>query len=140
MLCVSAAAEVTGLSTAVAGRLVPWLGLGQHGGLWDLFATTGFATAISHLTTAPATPVILVPLAGSMAEATGWSIETMAMVHALGIANSILPYQAPPLVIAMALAHIPLGALTRVCAWLAVASFAIGLPVTFLWWRLLGLV
>ena len=140
VLCVSAAAEATGLSARLADAVVPWLGLGSRGAFWDLVATTGFATAMSHLTTAPATPVILVPLAGSMAEATGWSIETMAMVHTLGIVNAILPYQAPPLIIAMALAQIPLGALTRVCIWLTVASFVIGLPVTFLWWRFLGLV
>jgi di/tricarboxylate transporter len=140
VLCVSGAAQVTGLSTASAEALIPMLGLGEGSALRDLYATTAFTTLVSHLTTAPATPVVLVPLAGSMAEATGWSIETLAMIHALGVANTILPYQAPPLVVAMALAQIPTGALTRICALLGLASFAIGVPITYVWWQWLGVI
>jgi len=140
VLCVSAAAEATGLSAALADTLVPMLKLGVGSGIGDLYALTGFSILISHLTTAPAAPVILVPLAASMSEATGWSIETLAMIHSIGIASTILPYQAPPLILAMALAHMPIGALTRVCMLLVLVGLTIGLPVTYLWWGWLGMV
>ena len=138
VFCVSAVATTSGLSQTLADALIPRLGLGEGGSLRDLYAVTGFSVVISHLTTAPATPVVLAPLAGAMAEATGWPLETVSMAQAIAIATTVLPYQAPPLVVALALAKIPIAALTRICILLAVATFALGLPLSWAWWQLLG--
>ncbi|MDB4200927.1 SLC13 family permease, partial [Planktomarina temperata] len=70
---------------------------------------------------------------------TGWTIETISMTQILGISTPILPHQAPPLIISMALAQIPIAALLRVCAGLAVAVAFVGIPLTFVWWNYLGL-
>ena len=138
VFCVSAVATATGLSQTIADALIPRLGLGEAGSLRDLFALTGFSLIITHLTTAPATPVVLAPLAGPMAEATGWPLETVSMTQLIAVATTVFPFQAPPLVVALALARIPLGALTRVCFLVAVATIAIGLPLTWAWWSLMG--
>lgn len=74
-----------------------------------------------------------------MATETGWSLDTIAMVQVIGISTPILPYQAPPLIIAMALADIPMAALFRICVWLAAATVIIGMPLTYLWWSYLGM-
>lgn len=139
VFAISAVAQHTGLGTVVADRLIPVLGLGQGSDLRDLYAVSGLSTVLSHLTTAPAAPAILAPLAESIATETGWSIETIAMAQVVGISTPLLPYQAPPLIIAMALAHIPMSALLRVCAWLAVAVAVFGVPLTYFWWTYLGM-
>lgn len=137
---VSAVAQHVGLDALVANGLVPKLGLTAGSTLHDIYAIAGFSVLISHLTTAPAAPVILAPLAAAMAEASDLPVLTVAMAQIIGIATPILPYQAPPLLVAMALAHIPVTTLTRVCVILAIGLTVIGIPLTFLWWTLIGLV
>ena len=139
VFAISAVAQSTGLGTVVAERLIPLLGLTEGGDFRNLYSVTGLSMVLSHFTTAPAAPAVLAPLAGAFAAETGWPIETVAMVQVIGIATPILPYQAPPLIVAMALAQIPVQALLRVCAALAVVVAVVGLPVTYLWWSWLGM-
>lgn len=139
VFAISAVAQHSGLANAVAARLIPLLQLGQGGDLRDLYALAGFSTLLSHFTTAPAAPAILAPLAGAMEAGTDWPISTVSMAQVIGISTPILPYQAPPLIVAMALAHIPVAPLLRICAGLALAVAVIGLPLTYLWWGYLGM-
>lgn len=136
---ISAVASHSGLSALVADMLVPHLGLGQAGHLRDLYALTGFSVLISHLVTAPAATVLLASLAEPMSHAVGWSITTVSMAQVIGLATPILPHQAPPLIIAIGLAQIPVMALVRVCAIVALVTAAVGMPLTYLWWQALGL-
>jgi di/tricarboxylate transporter len=139
LFAISAVAQFTGLGSVVADRLIPVMGLGSGGDLWNLYAVSGLSMVLSHLTTAPAAPAVLVPLAAAFATETGWSIKTVAMVQVIGLSTPILPYQAPPLIVAMALAAIPVSALIRVCAALAVVVAVVGIPVTYVWWSWLGI-
>jgi len=63
----------------------------------------------------------------------------VSMAQIIGISTPLLPFQAPPLIVAMALAPIPAAALTRVCVALAVGVGLFGLPLTWLWWQVIGL-
>ena len=139
VFAISAVAQHTGLGTILADRLIPVLRLGDGSDLRDLYSVFGLSTVLSHLTTSPAAPAILAPLAGAIAAETGWSIETIATAQVLGISTPLLPYQAPPLIIAMALAKIPMMALLRVCLLLAMAVAVIGVPITYFWWSYLGM-
>ncbi len=136
---VSAVAQHVGLDALVANSLVPSLGLAAGSGLHDIYAIAGFSTLISHLTTAPAAPVVLAPLASAMADAADLPVLTVAMAQIIGIATPVLPYQAPPLIVAMALAHIPVSTLTRVCLVLAIGVAVIGIPLSWIWWRFIGI-
>jgi di/tricarboxylate transporter len=124
--------------------VIPKLGLARSESLWgdlqNLYAITGFSVLISHLTTAPAAPVLLAPLAQSMAEAVGWGTKTVAMAQMVGISTPLLPYQAPPLIVAIGLAQIPVRPLMRICAVLALAIAGLGVPLCYLWWSLLGVI
>ncbi len=138
VFCISAVMRHIGLDTQFANAVIPQLGLGENGKLWDLYATSGLAMFMSQFTTAPAAPLILAPLAQPMADATGLPLETVAMAQIIGIATPLLPYQAPPLILAMAMAQIPMRILIQICLVLALAVAVIGLPITYLWWQLLG--
>lgn len=140
VFCISAVVTQSGLGARMSDIFVPMLQLGQGNGLRDLYALTSFSAAISHLTTSPAAGVVLAPLAQSMAEATGWSIATITMIHNIGYSTTALPFQSPPLLIAIALAQIPVGLLTRICLWTTGIVTALGVPITHLWWGWLGLI
>jgi hypothetical protein len=139
IFAVSAVARHVGLDAGVADALIPRLALAEGADFHNFYAVTGFSVLISHLTTAPAAPVILAPLAEAMAEASGWSVSTVAMAQIIGIATPLLSYQAPPLIVAMGLAHLPVAALTRVCLGLALGVAVLGLPLTYAWWQMIGL-
>lgn len=134
VFCISAVITEIGLGTLMAEIIMPALALGQGNSFWDLFAITGFSTVLSHLTIAPATPIVLAPLATSMSDATGWSINAVAMAHNVGFSTTALPYQSPPLMIGIAMARIPVGALTRLCLVSAFVTTCIGIPLTWAWW------
>jgi len=139
IFAVSAVARHVGIDALVADNLIPRLALAPGATLHNLYAMTGFSLVISHLTTAPAAPVVLAPLAGAMSEASGWPVLTVAMAQIIGISTPLLPYEAPPLILAMALAHFSVPALTRVCVGLALGVAVIGIPLTYAWWQLIGL-
>ncbi|MCG6903671.1 MAG: hypothetical protein LJE68_13420 [Rhodobacter sp.] len=44
----------------------------------------------------------------------------------------------PPLIFAIALAQLPTAALTRICLILALAVAVPGIPMTYVWWRVIG--
>ncbi len=140
VFCISAVVTHSGLGGVLADLVVPTLHLGEGNGLRDLFALTAFSSVLSHLTTAPAAGVVLAPLAGPMADATGWSVETIAMVQNIGFSTTALPYQSPPLLIAIAMAQIPVWALTRICLLTTLFATLIGVPLTWAWWVWLGLI
>ncbi|MBL4767623.1 MAG: anion permease [Rhodobacteraceae bacterium] len=139
IFAVSAVAQHVGLDALVAEYMIPRLALAEGSGLHNLYAITGFSVVISHLTTAPAAPIVLAPLAGAIAEAAHWQVHTVAMAQIIGISTPLLPYQAPPLIVAMALAHISVPALIRICLGLALGVLVIGLPHTYVWWQVIGL-
>ena len=140
VFCISAVMDSVGIGAGIARAVVPVLALGQHGSLWDMFATTGFSALLSHLTTSPAAPIVLAPLAGHMSDATSWSVTTIAMLQNIGFSTTAIPYQSPPLLICIAMAQIPVGTLTRICLVSSVVITAIGVPATWLWWMWLGLI
>jgi len=135
----SAVARYLGIDALVANALIPRLGLTAGSDFQNFYSMTGFSVLISHFTTAPAAPVVLAPLAGSMADATGWPVFSVAMVQVIGISTPLIPYQAPPLIVAMSLAYMPVSTLTRICIALAIGVAVLGLPLTYLWWQVIGL-
>lgn len=140
VFCISAVMTEIGLGAQIAELVVPALRLGQGNSLWDVSVIIGFSSALSHLTIAPATPIVLAPLASSMSEATGWSIKAVAMAHNVGFSTTALPYQSPPLLIGIAMARIPVGALTRLCLISALVTSVLGIPLTWVWWVWLGVI
>lgn len=140
VFCISAVMTEIGLGIQISDLATTTLALGQTSSLWDLVAIVGFSSALSHLTIAPAAAIVLAPLATSMSEATGWSVNAVAMAHNIGYSTTFMPYQSPPLLIGIALAQIPIGALTRLCLVSSVIISIIGVPLTWLCWLLLGVI
>jgi anion transporter len=95
-------------------------------------------SVIALLTTVTGVPAVLTPLAGGLANATGLPLETVLMSEVLGFSNPILPYESPPLVVAMQLGQEPMKQAIKLCLWLGAITLLLLFPLDYLWWRLLG--
>ncbi len=128
----------SGLGGAVAGALLSVVELTPGAGEANFATMVGIGMAVNLLTTMPAAPAIMVPLAETMARASDWPLVSVLMTQVAGWTVFPFPYQAPPIVIAIGLAGLRIGAVTR----LLVAYMALGLlvvlPLHYLWGRWLG--
>ena len=140
IVTVVAVARSAGLDQVLADFLIVNLPLSTQGGLASVFGVYGFSLVISHLTTAPAAPAILVPFAQSLSEATGLSLNAVSMTQIIGISTPAIPDQAPPLIVAMSISQVPNALFLRLCFWLAIAVTFVGVPITYVWWQLIGFV
>ena len=139
IVTVVATARGAGLDQILADFIINRLPLGD-GGLSSLYCVYGFSMILSHLTLAPAAPAVLVPFAEPLAQATGLSLEVISMTQILGISTPAIPYQAPPLIVAMSISKVPNAVYLRICAWLALAVAIVGVPLTYFWWQAIGFV
>lgn len=140
IITVVAVARSVELDQLLAALIIEALPLSDGSGLASVYAVYGFSVLLSHLTTAPAAPAVLVPFAASLSDATGLSLNAVSMTQIIGIATPAIPYQAPPLIVAMSISKVPNAVFLRLCLWLALAVTVIGVPLNFVWWRLIGFV
>ncbi|MDA8584851.1 SLC13 family permease [Rhodobacteraceae bacterium] len=140
IVAVVALAREVGLDQRLANIIIGALPFDRNGGLSSVYSVYGFSLVLSHLTTAPAAPAVLVPFAASLSDATGLSLEAISMTQIIGISTPLIPYQAPPLIVAMSISKVPNAVFLRLCLWLALAVTLVGVPLTYFWWKLIGVV
>jgi len=138
MLSLGALVAHGGAGDLLAQSVLPLLKLGPGESAWNFAAVTGLSSAMAMFATQPGVPAILAPLAGHMAEAAGLPIEAVLMLTVIGYSTVILPYQTPPLVVAMQLGGVPMRQGNKLCLWLLAVTVLVLLPLDYLWWRLLG--
>jgi len=128
----------SGVGNAVGGAMLGFLDVRPGADMVNFFKLSLLATVTGLLTTNPSQPALLAPLAAQMAEAAGWRIEAALMTMAVGFSLMLLPYQAPPVMVGVQVAGVPLRALLRLTIPLAAISIFVLLPLDYLWWSLLG--
>ena len=101
-------------------------------------AIAAISTLIATAMTQPTVPVIMTPLAGSIADAAGLSVKTVLMMQVVGFSTVLLPFQAPPLVVGMQIGRVPMALGNRLCLALAAVTLVVLLPLDYLWWHILG--
>ncbi len=103
------------------------------------FARLGIiGTLMALLTTVTGVPAVLTPLAASWADAAGLPLATVLNTEVMGFSNPILPYESPPLVVAMQLGGESMGHAVKLCLWLGAVTILLLFPLDYFWWRLLG--
>ncbi len=122
------------LGTAIL-RLVP---LEQGADFRNFMVLSGLGAATGMASTAPGVPAVLGPLVGDLSAATGFSISTVLMNQVIGYSTVILPYQVPPLILAIQLGGISLKDGARMTLAIALVTFALLTPLNYLWWQWLG--
>ena len=104
------------------------------------FLSLGIGNTLVALgTTIPGQPAVMVPLADILAIAADLPLDSVLALIVLGYSTTILPYQAPPIVVAMQLSDAGLADVTKLVLLVAALSFVLLYPATFFWWSALGL-
>lgn len=96
-------------------------------------------TAVAVGATVPGTPAIMTPMAQAMAEASGTTLTMTLMTQAVGYSSIVLPYQVPPLILAMQLGGVRIQPAARYTLALLILTVALVWPLTYAWWKLMGL-
>ena len=98
----------------------------------------GITTGTGLITSLPGIPSILVPLAESLAQAADIPLKTVLMLLVPAFSTVLVPYQAPPLIVAMHYSGITYRKLAFACLGMAALTVLILFPLDMLWWKLLG--
>jgi di/tricarboxylate transporter len=142
------AAGVIGLGAVVAhsglgevlGRwLVSVAPFDERASLWNFWLVSTIATLICLVTTTTGVPAVMTPLSGTLAEASGLSLDMVLMSQAIGFSNVLFPYEGAPLVFAIGYARLSITQVTKVLLLLGAATIALLTPLTYAWWVFLGL-
>jgi len=120
---------------AVVARLVP---LAPGATALNFACLAAIGSVVALFATVTGVPAVMTPLAGGLAQITGMPLESVLMSEVLGFSNPILPYESPPLVVAMQLGGEGMGHAVKLCLWLGAATLLLLYPLDFLWWRVLG--
>ncbi len=89
--------------------------------------------------TNPGVPAVLSPLAQDFAASTGLPLETVLMTQVIGFTNVVLPYQASPVVVAMAMGGVKMMDGAKLTLSITVVGFLFLIPINYFWWHFLGL-
>lgn len=128
----------SGFSKAFGDTILAAVALDKGADTQNFITLSVIFTLASMIVTNPAQPALLAPLAGTFAEAAGWSIHAMLMTIAVGFSTLLLPYQAPPMVVGMQQGGLRLADALRLTVPLALISVVFLIPLQFLWWRHIG--
>lgn len=128
----------TGIGSAVGDALLRVMPLDPANPFTSFLALTGITTALNFIMTANGVPALFTTLAQSFSDATGFPLLSVIMIQVLGYSTPLLPYQASPIVVAMALGKVPARAGMLLCLALAVVTYLVLLPLDYAWFSMLG--
>jgi di/tricarboxylate transporter len=93
---------------------------------------------LGMVATMPGIPAILSPIAGDIAAVTGMTLEQVLMLQVLGFSTLVLPYQVPPVLVALQVGGVPMQQAARVTLPLVALTWVLLIPLDYLWWVALG--
>ncbi len=135
---VGAVVNDSGLGELLGRALLGSLDIRQGSDFTNFMVFSVFAACVGLITTNPAQPAVVAPLAGQIADVAGWPLNAALMTMAVGFSTMLLPYQVPPAVVGISAAAIPLRTVLRLVLPLAMVSIVVLMPLQYLWWRLIG--
>lgn len=107
--------------------------------LWNFWLVSTIGTIICLITTTGGVPAVMTPLSGSLAQASGLSIDMVLMSQVIGFSNLLFPYEGAPLVFAIAYARLSMVQVTKILLLLGSVTIALLTPLTYWWWGVIGL-
>lgn len=128
----------TGIGAVVGNALLHIMPLSEDAPFTSFLALTGITSALNFIMTANGVPALYTTFAQSFSDATGFPLLSVIMIQVLGYSTPLLPYQASPIVVAMALGKVPARAGMLLCLALAAVSYLLLLPLDYVWYQALG--
>ena len=130
--------DASGLAAALGETAGRWLPVVPDAPFRNFAVLVGAASLTGLATAHPGVPAVLGPLAGSIAETTGLPLLTVLMTQVIGFSAMLFPYQSAPVMVAIQLANVGLGAATRLSLLLGGLTLLVLTPLAYPWWRFLG--
>ena len=128
----------SGLSRIVSAELVRVFPVAPGHAVTDVAVLSAIGAGLGVLTTVTGVPAVLTPLAGDFAVATGLPLLTVLMLQVVVFSTVFLPFESPPMMIALQIGRVGIRPATKLCLALAAITILVLLPLDYLWWRLLG--
>jgi di/tricarboxylate transporter len=128
----------SGLGRWIGDALLEWTRMNPDQPLRNVPLVLAIGAAIGLWTTLPGLPAVMTPIAEQLAHASGLPLYTVLMLQVPVFSTVWLPYQSPPMMIAMQIGGVSLRDGGRLCFTLAVLTVLLILPLDLLWWRALG--
>ncbi|KQP60992.1 SLC13 family permease [Methylobacterium sp. Leaf108] len=138
LLGLVATVDQTGLGARLGHALLDLAPLHPGETLQNFGVLTGIAALLALVVTANGAPALYTALAGEMSRASGLALDDVVMIQVIGYSSLFLPYQAPPIILAMHLGGQTLKDATRITALLGAISLVVVAPLDYLWWQTLG--
>ncbi|MYL82346.1 sodium:sulfate symporter [Desulfovibrio aerotolerans] len=140
IVSLGAVADHSGLGASVARLAIAALPFSPEAPGLAFGLLSGLSTLVGLAVTLPGVPPVMTPLTADLAAAVGWSPMAVAMTQVVAFSSVILPYQAPPLVVAIQSGYLPGRDVTRLCLLTAAITIIALWPLDYWWWRVLGLI
>jgi di/tricarboxylate transporter len=138
ILGVGAVVADSGLSQRASEHLLAIADLAPGETLRDVAVLCLIGAGLGALTTLTGVPAVLTPLAGEFAAATGLPLLTVLMLQVPVFSTVFLPFESPPIMIALQLGGVGIRPASRLCLALAAVTLLVLFPIDYLWWKLLG--
>jgi di/tricarboxylate transporter len=128
----------TGLGAALSGELLALSGITPGHDIINVTVTTAIFMVVALITTVIGLPVVLAPLAGDFATASGLPVLTILMLQVVVISAMLFPYQNFLVLIGMQYGEVKLKAGVKFCLTQAAVTMLVLFPLNYAWWSLLG--
>jgi di/tricarboxylate transporter len=128
----------TGLGTLLSTRLLQLSGIVPGNDALNIVIIAAIFAVVGLFTTLIGLPVVLAPLAGDFATASGLPVLTVLMLQVVLFSVPFFPYQNFLIVIGMEYGGVSLKSGMKFCLVQAVATILILFPLNYAWWRFLG--
>jgi len=140
ILSLGAVLVETGAGEWIGGWLLAHVPLSKDAPLMSFYSIIGLGTVVNMVATAPSVPAVVGPMANEISNLTGFPLRTVLMSQVIAYSTVILPYQVPPLIVAMQLGGVNLRDGAKMTVALAVVSLLVVVPLNYLWWSWLGII
>jgi len=138
ILGLAAVVAWSGLGDRIGSVLLPLLPLDPARPATTFASMIGLAGTLNFVVTANGLPAIFTPLARSIADHAGLSLQTVLMAQVFAYSTPLMPYQAAPVVVAASFASVRTRVMIMACLVIGLISFVVLVPLYYLWFRALG--
>jgi anion transporter len=138
ILGLGALVATSGVGDFLSRLLLDAVRLESGADAYNFFALSAIGMVLGMVATMPGIPAILSPIAGDIAAVTGMTLEQVLMLQVLGFSTLVLPYQVPPVLVALQVGGVPMQQAARVTLPLVALTWVLLIPLDYLWWVALG--
>lgn len=137
-LCLGELVADSGIGLALGQHLLQWVPLASDTPVANLAMLGAIQAGIGFLTTLTSLPAVMTPLASDFSSASGLPLYTVLMLQVPVFSTVVLPYQCPPIMIAMGMGGVSIKNGSKLCLAVSAVTLVFLLPLDLVWWRLLG--